>query len=130
MKRCLSILALAVAAAALAPASASAERALDSYCSPSGDFCIAIAGSKRQPEFVLRSFAFAGQYKLCLKSPSHDRECGWWRLKKGRHGVYASRVSIADSFFLTEPGHYRVSAFYAEQQLGRGLDFDHGKAAA
>lgn len=105
---------------------ASAGRSLDSYCSPTGDYCISVLGPKAKPSFVLRSSALTGQYKLCVKQAGYERQCGWWQLKSVGHGVRASRVAIADHFFLVGAGDYTFSAFYGNHQLGRGLHFTRG----
>jgi|GEM_PF-2444533 len=126
MKRFCLVLGTAALLASLLPSAAGAARTLDSYCSPSGDYCIGVLGPKADPAFELRTFSLTDQYKLCLKNGPYERQCGWWKLKSGEHGIYRSRVRLNKSFFLEGAGHFTISAFYgdAERQLGRGLHFD------
>lgn len=126
MKRLVLAVGLCLTCASLWPLAASAGKSLDSYCSPTGDYCISVVGSKAKPFFVLRTFSFAGQYKLCVKQDGYERQCGWWKLKSVKHGIRASRVNVADHYFLVGAGHYTFSAFYGSGQLGRGLQFTRG----
>jgi hypothetical protein len=129
MKRLVLALSLCLALGAISPLAAGADqRPLDSYCSRSGDYCISVLGPKADPVFELRTFSFTGQYKLCLRNAPYERQCGWWKLKRGAHDTYGSRVRLNKYFFLEGAGYFTISAFYgdAERQLGRGLHFRRG----
>jgi hypothetical protein len=117
---------LCLACASLWPLAASAGRNLDSYCSPTGDYCMSVVGPKAKPSFVLRTFSFSGQYKLCVKQAGYERQCGWWKLKSVPHGIHASRVDVAGHYFLVGPGDFALAAFHGNQQIGRALHFTRG----
>jgi hypothetical protein len=129
LKRLVVLLALACCLGAVStPGATAAPKPLDSYCSPTGDYCIGVFGPKSDPVFELRTFSLTDQYKLCLKDGRYERQCGWWKLKHDKHGIYKSRVRLQKSYFLEDDGPYIVSAFYgdSESQLGRGLRFNLG----
>jgi hypothetical protein len=127
MKRLVLAFTLCLALGVVWSSSASAApRPLDSYCSPTGDFCIGVFGPKADPEFRLQTFSFTGQYKLCVKQKHYERQCGYWKLQYGPHGTRKSYVVLNDSFFLEGAGKYTVSAYYGNGQLGRGLHFSRG----
>ena len=127
MKRLVLALTLCLALGSLWSASAgAAARPLDSYCSPSGDYCIGVFGPKADPVFKLTTFSFTGQYKLCVQQKGFERQCGWWKLQYGPKGTKKSNVPLNGSFFLEGAGDYTVSAFYGKSQLGRGLHFTIG----
>ena len=126
MKRLVPVFVLCLALGGLWPvgAGAATTTTLDSHCSPTGDYCIAIERKQGEIYASLRTFSFRGQYKLCLKAPLNDRECGWWKLHKRPHGIYAGKVSLRKRYFTTGPGRYTVSWFGEdERQIGRGLHF-------
>jgi hypothetical protein len=127
MKRLVLALSLCLVLGSLWSSSAgAAPRPLDSYCSPTGDFCIGVFGPKANPEFRLQTFSFTGQYKLCVKQVGYDRQCGYWKLQYGPKGTRKSYVVLKKSFFLEGAGDYTVSAYYENSQLGRGLHFSRG----
>lgn len=121
----LTILGLCLTVACmLMPAAAQADRTVDSYCSPSGDYCTAVMRSKGTVGLVLRTFSFSSNYKLCVEPPDGDRECGYFSLTKGKHGVYASRVDFRGSFFSHGRGRYKVGWYYeGKTRLGPPLYF-------
>jgi hypothetical protein len=127
MKRLVLAFALCLALASVSPiAAGAAPRPLDSYCSPSGDYCIGVFGPKADPVFRLNTFSFTGQYKLCVQQQGFERQCGYWKLKSGPHGTHESRRTLSEGYFLEGAGRYTVSAFYGDHQLGRGLHFSIG----
>ena len=127
MKRLVLAFSLCLALGAVLPLSAgAAARPLDSYCSPTGDYCISLNGPKSDPRFVLQTFSFKGQYKLCVEQDGYERQCGYWKLKNGRHGTHESRRPVNEGYFLVGAGDFTVSAFYGKAQLGRGLHFSRG----
>jgi hypothetical protein len=122
----LAIPALALTAVAflLVPAAASARtRAIDSYCSPTGDFCTYVARSGGRVKLVLRTFSFRGRYRLCVKPPRHSRQCRSYRLVARRHGIYASRIDFARHFFHRASGRYTVSWHLSGSRIGPPLHF-------
>jgi hypothetical protein len=132
LKRALLVLSLCLAGLSAWPLAAQAgapSRVLDSYCSPSGDYCTAIKRSaKGQIVLSLRTFAFTDKYKLCVEAPVRDqpRECGYWWLKDRGNGVYASNVLMREHFFFKGAGQYRITWWYGDgNRLGRPLSFEN-----
>jgi hypothetical protein len=127
MKRLVLICTLCLATGALWSASAgAAPRPLDSYCSPTGDYCTGVFGPKSNPEFRVKTFSLTGKYKLCVQQAGYPRQCGWWKIEYGPHGLRKSYVKLKEHFFLYGAGDFTVSAFYSNAQLGRGLHFSRG----
>lgn len=130
MKRSLLVLCLCLAAISAFPLAAQAgapSRVLDSYCSPSGDYCTSIARSaKGKIVLGLRSFAFTDKYKLCVEAPvrQQPRECGYfWTVDRG-NGLYVSNVVMRDHFFFKGAGRYRITWWYGDgNRLGKPLSF-------
>jgi hypothetical protein len=127
MKRLVLAFTLSLVLGALWSTSAgAAPRPLDSYCSPTGDYCIGVFGPKSSPEFRLQTFSFSGKYKLCVQQQGYPRQCGYWKIEYGPHGTRKSYVKLKEHFFLFGAGSFTVSAFYSDSQLGRGLHFSRG----
>lgn len=132
LKRSLLVLAICLTSLSAWPLAAQADsssRVLDSYCSPSGDYCTSITRSaKGQIVLSLRTFAFTDKYKLCVEAPvrKEPRECGYWWLKDRGNGVYVSNVLMRDHFFFKGPGQYRITWWYGDgNRLGKPLSFDN-----
>jgi hypothetical protein len=130
LKRPLLVLGLCFTCLSLWPLGAQAGAAghvLDSYCSPSGDYCTSISRSaKGELVFSLRTFAFTDKYKLCVEAPvkKEPRECGYWFPRDRGNGVYGSNVGFKQSFFYKGPGTYRVSWWFGDgNRLGKALTF-------
>jgi hypothetical protein len=123
MRRTFLPLLAACACLLASPAPASAERVLDSYCSPSGDYCTVVVRSHGRIKLVLRTFSFRGSYELCVRPPGLSRECKSFRLFATRHGIYASRVDLARNFASSPRGRYAVSWRYEGFRVGRALHF-------
>ena len=124
VKRLAIVLALALTAAAALALPAQAEREVDSYCSETGDYCTAISRAQGKVFLSIQTFSFTDKYKLCVEPPDGDRECGYFWLKKGKHGVYASKVDFRGSYFSHGKGRYKVTWFYGRKtRLGPPLFF-------
>lgn len=99
------------------------EHAVDSYCSPSGDYCTAVIRSHGRTKFVVRTLSFTGEYRLCVRLPAGSRECGDYRMNAVKHGIYASRIDFARNFAAAASGTYTVSWHYEGFRLGPSLHF-------
>lgn len=118
-----SILSLAVVAllALSGPADAAAPA---SYCSPSGDFCQWVGGTKKRPIFFLRTFSLRGDIDVCVDPPSSDQwECHSFPLRRGKHGVFTSKVRWHKHFEDAGAGSYRVKWQQDDARIGRALSF-------
>lgn len=125
VKRALLITALCLTGTALWPLAAEAGKTVDSFCSKSGDYCTEVSRSNGQVVLELRTFSFSDKYKLCVEPPDGERECGYFfNLKKGKHGIYTSRVGFRDNFFSHGKGQYKVTWYYGgKTRLGPPLYF-------
>jgi hypothetical protein len=116
--RRLLLLGLVVAAAALAPAAA----AKVTYCSPTGDYCTSVKKVQGIRFLSVRSFAFNGRVKICVRDPKGDRVCHSFRMTKGGP-VYTLNIRWRRHYPDRGAGAYRVSFFLGAQRLGPVLTF-------
>jgi hypothetical protein len=112
------LLGLVVAAAALAPAAA----AKVTYCSPTGDYCTSVAKTKGVRYLTVRSFAFNGRVKICVRDPKGGRVCRSFRMTKAGP-AYVLSIRWRRQFPDRGAGTYRVSFFLGAQRLGPVLAF-------
>lgn len=108
---------------AAAPGSASAG-VVDSYCSPSGDYCTGILRENGRIKLSISTFSFTGEYKLTVKLPGVCRQVKTLRLRPKPHGIYSSSIDFRRSFSCDEPGRYAVTWRWRGIQLGPVL---HGQ---
>ena len=126
MKR-LTVLALVSAAALVAaplaggsPAGAGKRSVVDSYCSPTGDYCTGITIRRQRVKFEIGTFAFRGEYQLCVRAGS-GKDCEFFRLERD-HDVYTDKIDWA-RHFPSGPGHYKVAWKKFGHRLGPQLGF-------
>ena len=101
---------------------------LDSYCSPSGDYCTSITRSaKGQIVLSLRTFAFTDKYKLCVEAPVRRTARMRVLVAKGQgQRRLRSNVLMRDHFFFKGPGRYKISWWYGDgNRLGKPLSFEN-----
>lgn len=118
-----SLLAAMALFAAAAPSSASAG-VVDSYCSPTGDYCTGILREGGRIKLSISTFSFTGQYKLTVKLPGVCSQTKTFRLRSKPQGIYSSRIDFARNFSCDGPGRYAVSWRWRGTQLGPAL---HGQ---
>lgn len=99
-----------------------AKLPIDSYCSPTGDYC---QGLFRQDgvRAKLSTFSFRGTYGICVRSRMTGRECKDFRLRRDSNGIYQGSVGLARHFEIRPRGRYAVTWSYAGSRLGRKLHF-------
>jgi hypothetical protein len=112
-----------VALFAAAPSSASAG-VVDSYCSPTGDYCTGILRQNGRIKLSISTFSFTGEYKLMVKLPGVCSETKTFRLRSKPQGIFSSNVDFARNFSCDGPGRYAVSWRWRGTQLGPAL---HGQ---
>ena len=88
---------------------ASANKAVDSYCSPTGDWCQGVFREGGHIKFRIDTFSFRGPYKLCVKPPKEPRECRTFKLVHKSGGIYGSKIDFARNFSHRRNGRYAVS---------------------
>jgi hypothetical protein len=126
----IAILGAALVAVALAAPAYAGERAepqrseLDSYCSPTGDYCLGIEYQHKRVKLQIVSQAFTGDYTLCVKGPS-SRECIGFSLER-IDANYADSVDWKRRFGYQGPGTYLVQWKVGGSVLGKTLGFKFG----
>ena len=85
MKRLSGIAILTLAAGLLfafgsGPAQA-APKIVDSYCSPTGDFCQSVVRKDGRLRANISTFSFSGIYRLCVRAPGTAWNCKTFSLK-------------------------------------------------
>jgi hypothetical protein len=127
MRRIRIAVALAGMFVALAlPATASADRPLDSYCSPTGDYCTGVFASQGSTSAILRTFSFRGAYELCLRPPGERFDCRTFTLRAKAHGIYEGRVGLARQFGPLSRSRYAVRWTSSGYAIGPTLHFHIG----
>lgn len=120
----LALACLVTTAAVVAVASPAEARpqTLDSYCSPTGDFCQDIVRARKTGaiKFRLVSFAFSGPYEVCVKGPD-GKACRDGRLENS-NGSFADSISWQKEFPIG-PGGYKVVWKLGGEKIGRTLQF-------
>lgn len=111
-------------------ASAPSADARSSYCSPSGDYCKATRVEKGKRVIAISTFALYAPgraYRLCVRDPRGEETCRSFRLRRGRHGIYTSKVTWS-AHFPTDGGRgrYRVRWDHAGLTYGPPLHFRRG----
>ncbi len=117
LRRAIVVILALGAAGAGAPASAGV---VDSYCSPSGDYCTAVAKRDGRIKLELRTFAFR-DYLLCVTGP-RGTDCLQARGEQGRDDIYSDRID-AKRRFPQGPGAYKARWKTSGSFLGPSLHF-------
>ena len=116
---------LAVGGATAPAAGAGSERraVLDSFCSETGDYCLAIKSKGNKVKLQIASVAFSGEYKLCVKGPE-TKKCGNFLLSPDGTG-WSDSVNWNGVFGYEGDGVYKVVWKLGSQRLGK-LGFRFG----
>lgn len=104
-----------------APAKA-APKPIDTYCSPSGDYC---HGLFRQNGVRAKfsTFSFRGSYGICVRSRMTGRDCKYFWLRRDNDGIYQGSVGLARNFNIRPRGRYAVTWTYGGSRIGKKLHF-------
>lgn len=114
-------LGLGLGVASAAGGTAGKRQVVDSYCSPTGDYCTAITVSRTgKVKFALSSLAFGGEYTICVKGPG-GKECEEFELEP-KGGEHRDRVSWQRNF-PSETGTHKVIWKLGGAKLGKPLFF-------
>jgi hypothetical protein len=123
-RRSILILAILIALLTIMSSPAGAKAKLvDSYCSPSGDYCTYVLREHGRVKLAIRTFSFAGPYSLCVKPPGQHRECNSYRLANLKFGTKASRIDFGRNYFHRSRGRYSVSWHSEGFRIGPALHF-------
>jgi hypothetical protein len=102
---------LVIAAVLLAltaiPSTAQGAKLIDSYCSPTGDYCQYVLRKKGTIRLEMRQFPLRGKYGLCVKPPRETFTCKTFRWRKSGP-IFKSSVTFARHFPSKKRGRYKV----------------------
>jgi hypothetical protein len=118
----MALLAAAASALLLALAGSASAKVLDSYCSPTGDYCTSVIQKHSRVKLHFGAFNFRGRYRVCVRGPHRTRVCHRSKLRRHPHGVYADQIDWARRFPHRTHGHYHVS-WFKHGKVGPTLKF-------
>jgi hypothetical protein len=98
---------------------------VESYCSPSGDYCTAVSNVKGRPKLEILSVSF-DTYSVCMKGQGIGDCLENVTMKPNSDGVFASKVDILRKFKPQRPGGYKAGWFVGDSQIGKTLKFSLG----
>ena len=102
--------------------SAARTKAVDSYCSSSGDLCTSILRVDGRIKLDIRQFPLRGEYGLCVKPANRQPVCKSFEFDRDGP-VFESRVDFARNFPHQWPGRYTVSWHAQGSRIGPRLHF-------
>ena len=105
-------------------AEASAKtKIIDSYCSPSGDFCQGVIRKNGRIKLVMDQFPLRGKFQLCVKPPRQSQSCNKFRWRKKKGSLYRRGVDFASNYPSRQKGLYKVSWRSSGSKVGETLRF-------
>lgn len=114
----------AVVIGSIGPAPAQAANVSDSYCSPSGDYCLSVYTKRGRIKLSVATFSFRGRYGLCVRPPKGNTTCRHFRLQ--RHGdIYKDKVDFARHFPHRRSGRYTAIWHKSGHRLRKPLHFKY-----
>jgi len=106
---------------------ATGSHVVDSYCSPSGDYCTQVVKKADGTiVFGIRAFAdYFGKATACVTKVT--RVCHSTTARKDTHGLYLWNIRWQGNYPKEGPGQYKVRWSYAGgSPIGEALYFDRG----
>ncbi len=113
---------LALALALVLPGQAGASDTLDSYCSPSGDYCTSVTVNGGRVNLRIATFSFRGRYKLCVRGPANKRCHNYGLHSDG--DLWVGKVDWAGNFPSGQHGVYHVTWHKFGSRLGPTLSWN------
>ncbi len=123
IKTTATLLATIAAIVAAASTAQAAPKPVDSYCSPTGDYCQGIVRQNGRLRAKLSTFSFTGIYQLCVRTPRVGTDCNLFRLRRDGNGIYQGSIGLSRHFNLRPVGRYTVTWRYSGSRLGKSLHF-------
>jgi hypothetical protein len=124
-----SVLAAALAGVAmlvgLTFATDSKAEIVKSYCSPTGDYCIAVSNVKGRPKLEILTVSF-DTYSVCMKGQGIGDCVTNIKMRPDNEGIFASKIDILRKFKPQKPGGYKAAWFVGDSQIGKTLKFGLG----
>lgn len=106
------------------PASAKAKtRAVDTYCSPTGDYCTEITRKGGKHKFKLVTFAHRGKAKFCVKPKGRKKDCKSRKLKADGDGIFVAKIGFEKNFPSRSGLKRKVTVSNSGAKLGPALKF-------
>jgi hypothetical protein len=125
-KTLLSVVVAAVVSLTAVPAASAASTVVDSYCSPSGDYCtLIVKKADGSIVFSIRAFAnYFGRATACVKKET--RVCHSTSPRKGAH-LFFWNIRWQGNYPKEGPGEYKVRWRYSGgSPIGPALYFQRG----
>ena len=123
VKTVVAALAALIAIASGTSTAQAAPKPVDSYCSPTGDYCQGIVRQNGRLRAKLSTFSFTGTYQLCVRTPRVGSDCNLFRLRRDSNGIYQGSIGLSRHFNLRPAGRYTVTWRYSGSRLGKSLHF-------
>lgn len=82
--------------------------ARSSWCSPTGDWCVAVYLRRGQPMLSLRTFSFRVPVRVCVDPPSGEPTCRLFSPRRRKGGLYVIETAWSADFPNGGKGRYRV----------------------
>ena len=121
--RSLFLMLLVLLATTLIPATAQGAKLIDSYCSPTGDYCQYVIRKEGKIKFEMRQFPLRGEYNLCVKPPRESFTCKTFRWRKSGP-IFKSTVTFSRHFPSKKRGRYKVQWRSTDGfKIGKTLSF-------
>lgn len=99
------------------------EKAVDTYCSPTGDYCTEVVRKKGSYFFKLVTFAHRGKARFCAQPKGRRKTCRRTKLRNDGDGVYLARINWNRKFPSKGSARRKVTVFAQGSRLGRALSF-------
>ena len=110
----------ALVALTIAPAGASAR---SSYCSPTGDYCTATYKKGGVRWLNLRTFSFRGRVDVCVTTPSDEKTCHKFLLRRVPHDIFEIHVRWSRWYPTGERGKHKLRFLQGDSPIGPMLSF-------
>ncbi len=121
---CLLVAAFAFPARVVAAQVTSADASVDSYCSPTGDFCQSVSRKgSGDLDFKITTFSFRGSVDVCVRKRGRGRICQQRRLKPIGHGLFQASARLGRNWPNLGRGTYFVSWYSGGSRIGHILSF-------
>ncbi len=111
-------------ARAIAAQVRAADAIVDSYCSPTGDFCQSISRKgSGDLDFKITTFSFRGGVDVCVRKRGRGRICQRRGLKPIGHGLFEASARWGRNWPNLGRGSYFVSWYSGGSRIGHVLAF-------
>src|SRR4051794_28009067 len=108
---------------ALLGADSASAKLLDSYCSPTGDYCTSVIQKHGRVKLHFGAFSFRGGYRVCVRGPHRTHVCHKSKLRPRGQDVYADQIDWMRRFPHRTKGRYHV-VWFKHAKVGPMLKFN------